>query len=191
MKPDFVQFETDFIAYLQTHLSEKLRYHNLQHTLDVTLAAELIALAENCTREEISLIKTAALLHDSGFVFRYAHNEELAVELAKEKLPAYEYSPEQIQHICEMIESTSLTYTPKHLHQKIIKDADCSYMASGMYIRAANNLYEELRLFGYDFTPEQWLEEQHKFLKSHVFYTTFALNNWEKHKQEILKNLPE
>ena len=58
---------------LLTGLSEKLTYHNLPHTLDVLKQVQRIGKEEGIMEEEdMFLLKTAALYHDTGFLSVYA-----------------------------------------------------------------------------------------------------------------------
>ena len=54
--------------------------------MDVCNAVEKIALNEGLVGEDVFLLKTAALYHDSGFVEIYEQNESIGEHLAEEAL---------------------------------------------------------------------------------------------------------
>lgn len=51
-------------------------------------AVDELARQENVDGESVTLLRTAALFHDSGFINQYSDNEALAVKMAEEVLPA-------------------------------------------------------------------------------------------------------
>jgi len=109
---------------LEKGLPTNLYYHNLKHTVDVYTQVELIGRAEGVDHEEMLLLRTAALFHDAGHLIDYDTHEEMAVKLAREILPEYQYSDEQINLISELIMSTKLPPQPKSLLEEIMCDAD-------------------------------------------------------------------
>ncbi|WKZ76369.1 MAG: HD domain-containing protein [Vicingaceae bacterium] len=56
---DFKNLELHILSFLKENLSDKLLYHNLQHSIDVAYFTEFIGKKENCTSLEITLLKTA------------------------------------------------------------------------------------------------------------------------------------
>ena len=56
-------------------------------TQDVLHAVIELGNAEKVTDDEMCLLKTAALFHDSGFLLGYQHHEMSSCNLAKEILP--------------------------------------------------------------------------------------------------------
>ncbi len=104
----FTDLQEIILDKLERELPKTLYYHNVKHTVDVVTEVELIGWAEGCTDEEILLLKTAALFHDAGHVISYKDHEERSCEIAREYLPKYGYSQEQIDRICEIIMATKL-----------------------------------------------------------------------------------
>ncbi|MDE3143212.1 MAG: HD domain-containing protein, partial [Bacteroidota bacterium] len=102
----FEQVYSFLIHKLETGLPNYIAYHNAQHTKNVIAAAEHLALAENIVGDEIVLLKTAALFHDSGFLQNHFEHETISCVLAKKYLPNYGYTHEQIEIICRMIMTT-------------------------------------------------------------------------------------
>src|ERR1044072_9071205 len=97
------------IERLRNELPKEHYYHGLSHTLDVLKAVENLAKGENITDPEtITLLKTAAVYHERGFLEKYTENEPIAVRLSQEILPQFGYSPEQIATIGRIIMATEL-----------------------------------------------------------------------------------
>lgn len=176
----------DFILEkLQLGLPENLYYHNLKHTVDVYTQVELIGRSENVTKEELLLLRTAALLHDAGHLIDYHTHEEMAVKLAREILPEFYYSERQIEIISELIMSTKLPPNPQNLLEQIMCDADLDYLGRTDFIPVSNMLYRELHEHGHVGTLHEWNELQLKFIENHSYFTKTAkrLRNVNKNSQ--------
>ena len=83
----FRKAEKFIIAFLKQHLPSILSYHDFNHTIDVLEAAVRIAIAENISKSDLLLLKTAALFHDSGFIYVYDNHEAEGCRLARTYLP--------------------------------------------------------------------------------------------------------
>lgn len=159
---------------LEKGLPKNLYYHNLKHTVDVYTQVELIGRAEGLSEEELLLIRTAALLHDSGHLIDYQYHEEMGVKLAKEILPKYQYSQEQIEIISTIIMATKMPPRPKNLMEKIICDADLDYLGRTDFIPVSNNLFRELNEHKKLDSQETWNKMQVKFIEQHQYFTQTA-----------------
>lgn len=174
---------------LEKELPSYLYYHNVKHTVDVVTEVELIGWAEGCTDEEILLLKTAALFHDTGHTIAYDNHEYYSTLLAREMLPKYNYTPEQIERICEIIMATKLPPKPKNLLEKIICDSDLDYLGRSDFIPVSNTLYEELKAQDKIGTLNDWNKMQVKFISGHQYFTKTARSLREVNKQEQIERL--
>lgn len=182
--------------YVKTLLEEKLSpllyYHNLAHTLDVASAAGRIAAEEGVTNEdEITLIKTAALFHDSGFVNVYERHEEEGCCIARRMLPQFGYDEFQIDRICEMIMATKVPHHPKSLYDHILCDADLDYLGRDDYETISNNLYKELIERGAVTSEHEWNAMQVQFLSWHRYWTKSTSEKRDAKKEEQLMRLKQ
>src|SRR5436190_19705879 len=101
-----MQFEKVYsflMPRLEKELPTYLAYHNAGHTRNVIEAVTRLAEGEHISDDDLQILKTAALFHDSGFLQQPDGHEEISCILAREHLPEYEYSDEQIEHICRII----------------------------------------------------------------------------------------
>jgi len=141
----FTDIQEVILDKLEKELPEYLYYHNVKHTVDVVTEVELIGWAEGCTDEEILILKTAALFHDAGHTVGYDNHEYQGTLLAREMLPEYNYTPDQIERICEAIMATRMPPDPKNLIESIMCDSDLDYLGRSDFIPVSNTLYEELK----------------------------------------------
>ena len=187
---DFEHMRSDILNKLKSMLPEEVIYHDLGHTLNVEKAAIRLGKLEGLHEEELLLLRTAALFHDTGFIFTYHQNELHAVRLMEQMLPKYGFTPEQIQQIREMILATSLDIEPVGLLQEILCDADHDYLGRADYYVVASKLRNEMIAFGIDLSEEDWIQMQIKFLgETHRFYTITAMNIRQKGKMNRLAEL--
>src|SRR5207237_4671668 len=96
------------IPKLEQELPPYLTYYNAQQTKDVVQAVEHLCNTESVTAREKKLLLSAALFHDAGFIKTYNGHEEQSCEMAREMLPNFNYSKEDIDVICDLIMATRL-----------------------------------------------------------------------------------
>lgn len=188
---NFEKVKEYVLKRLQNELPEDLYYHKLEHSLDVLQAAERIAAGEGVSEDEMVLVKTAAILHDTGFVNQYDKNEPLGCEIASTILPECAYAPEQIQMVCNMIMATALPQSPKTHLEDILCDADLDYLGREDFYPIAAELRQELQVHGRRFTDAEWLQFEIDFLESHQYFTGTSRQNRGPKKQEYLSELKE
>ena len=153
---------------LSNGLHENLTYHCVDHTLDVLESAERLAKLEGVNGHDLALIKTAALLHDLGFLESYKGHEEVSMRMASEMLPQYGYSDEDIAKIQGMIKSTEIPQTPSTKLEEIIADADLDYLGREDLFLIGQRLQYEWKMQGFISTLKEWHEKQLAFLKAHT-----------------------
>lgn len=186
-----LDLEEFIFGLLNTELPDKLLFHNLKHTKDVYTQAELLGRAENITTEEMLLLRTAALLHDTGFIQNYHNHEFSSIENCRKYLPKYKYSKEQIDFICNLILCTRKNFQPRNKLEEILIDANNDYFGRIDFINISGNLFKELRLFNGVKSEEEWFNNQIKMLEEHEFYTETARKLREISKEEQIANIKE
>jgi class 3 adenylate cyclase len=179
----FTDIQEIILDKLEKELPDYLYYHNVKHTVDVVTEVELIGWGEGCTDEEILMLKTAGLFHDAGHTVAYDNHEFYGTELAKEMLPKYNYTREQIDRICEIIMSTKLPPRPTNLLEDIICDSDLDYLGRSDFIPVSNTLYEELKAQNKIGALNDWNKLQVKFISGHQYFTNTARSLREVNKQ--------
>ncbi len=173
---------------LEKDLPSYLVYHNAQHTKNVIAAAEHLAKTENVYENDLILLKTAALFHDAGFLQQTDDHEEISCEIAKQHLPQYDYTPEQIEIICRAIKDTKIPQVAEDHLGQILCDADLYYLGANEYTANANNLFEEFKVT-HSLKDAEWQRQQIAFLSSHKYFTQTAIREREEQKQLSLQKL--
>lgn len=174
---DFEHMRNDVVNRLKALLPEDVIYHDISHTLNVEKAAERYARLEGVDEDNILLLRTAALYHDTGFMLQYHHNEEFAIQMAKSYLPRFGYSDEQIAVITDMIRATESHQEPQSLLAQIMCDADHDYLGRADYYNIANKLRLELENNNQHMSDIEWIEFQlHYLVNIHRYYTETAQN---------------
>jgi uncharacterized membrane-anchored protein YitT (DUF2179 family)/predicted metal-dependent HD superfamily phosphohydrolase len=174
---------------LETGLPTYLTYHDAHHTNNVIAAVEKLATAEHITGDDLTLLKTAALFHDAGFLQHHQDHEELSCKLARKYLPEFDYTHEEIERICNMIITTKLPQSAQDQLSRMLCDADLFYLGSGEYTDYADRLFREFKKLGVVKTLAEWQLKQAEFLAEHRYFTVTAATEREDGKQRNLEEL--
>jgi uncharacterized membrane-anchored protein YitT (DUF2179 family)/predicted metal-dependent HD superfamily phosphohydrolase len=177
------------INKLEKELPAYLSYHNAEHTKNVIAAVEHLATAENINGDELTLLKTAALFHDAGFLQQADGHEEISCIWARDHLPDYGYTDSQIEQICRIIMATRLPQSPSDQLGKILCDADLFYLGNENYSANADKLFKEFEQAGVVTTDSEWQLMQVEFISTHRYFTQSAEALLEKKKQQKLQEL--
>jgi uncharacterized protein len=185
----FEKVEQFMLQKLQNELPQHLSYHSVSHVKDVMQAALNIARQEGVQQQEQILLQTAALFHDSGFLFGAQEHERKSCNIAREYLPQYGYDAQQIEQICGMIMATKIPQSPQNHLEEILADADLDYLGRDDFFTIGNRLFDELSMFGIVSTERDWNMLQLRFLESHHYFTKTAIALRSEKKQEHLNYL--
>lgn len=177
------------LIQLANKLPKHLHYHNVEHVLDVIDSVERIGMDEHCSEHELIILKSAALLHDYGFIHDPNDHEKKSCELASEILPSYAYSQDSIHEILNMIMATKMPQRPNGKLSKILCDADLSYLGTDKYVARADLLRRENAAIGKVVDEKEWWLQQIDFLSHHHYFTQSAKNRLESVKQQMLSEL--
>ncbi len=187
----FTDLQEIILDKLTKELPSYLYYHDVRHTIDVVNQAELIGIGEGVDDENILILKTAALFHDVGHTIGYDNHEFFGTEIAREMLPKYNYTEEQIDLICEVIMATQMPPSPETLLQKIMCDSDLDYLGRRDFIGVSDTLYKELKEQDKIGSLNDWNKLQVKFLEVHQFYTDTSKRLREVNKQNQIARIQE
>jgi class 3 adenylate cyclase len=176
---------------LERELPKHLYYHDLKHTIDVTIGVEIIGSGEGVSAKEMLLLKTAALFHDFGQVKGSVGHEARSCEIAAEILPQFGYNLEEIDIIKGIIMATKLPPQPHTLLEQIICDADLDYLGRSDFIPVSDTLHRELKVQGLIGTLNEWNKMQIKFLSIHSFFTKTAQSLRHVNKEKQIERLKQ
>lgn len=185
----FTDLQEFILDKLEKELPKNLYYHNVKHTIDVVTQVELIGIGEGVTDEELLLLKTAALFHDTGHIISYNDHEYYSTVIAREILPKYYYTNSQIELICELIMATKLPPNPKNLLEAIMCDADLDYLGRSDMIPVSNLLFLELKERNKINDLKEWNKLQLEFISNHQYFTETARNLREVNKQKQIERI--
>ena len=183
------------INLLQHKILPVFTYHNLDHTLDVVDACSHLAALEGIDEENCQLLLIAAYYHDTGWIAisrmdadtynaGRALHEQRAVQIAREILPTYGFTPEEIETITRLIIATKLGHTPMDILEQVIADADMSPIGQNpsSFLRTNAALRRELKAFGMTVKDAEWYENQKEFLDRCSYYTASARELFDKNR---------
>ena len=183
---NFSELKSYIIGRLEKELDPCLTYHSARHTLDVMQSTQRLAESEGVDSEQKDLLLIAALMHDSGFLLSMDDHEDHGCILAREVLPEYGFTTDQIEEICKLIMATKLPQTPENLLEEIICDADLDYLGRKDFFTLGEGLFHEFLARGIVKDFCDWDNLQIKFLSSHQYFTKSSIAEREPLKQEHL-----
>lgn len=188
---DIVAAKQFVLEKLSKELSKDLAYHSVEHTLDVMTSARRLCEMEGLPYRQICLVETAALFHDIGFTKAYDGHEEISMQMARETLPGFGYSEEDIETVIKLIAATKIPQNPQNHMEEILADADLDYIGrDDMFLIGQSLQYEWYRI-GKIVSLREWHEIQMEFLKKHHYFTKSARKLREPKKQKNIRELEE
>lgn len=188
---NFGALKEDILIILKEQLPQNLYYHSLEHVLDVYDKSIHYANLEGVQEPELTLLASAALLHDIGFIKQLHNHEEAGCLISKELLPKYGYTETEISIICELIMATRIPQSPHSKLAKILCDADLDYLGRDDFWSIGNTLFRELLQLNSIKNEEEWNQLQVKFLEKHAYFTQYANESRAEKKALHLNKLRE
>ncbi len=170
-------------------LDPNLTYHSLAHTRDVYEQSVRIADAESISRDDLQLLRVAALFHDTGFLRTYVNHEQMSCRIFHEKTAGMHLSDAENETVEGLIMATKLPQQPHDHLQRIICDADLDYLGRDDFFAIGDLLRREFLHFGIVSSHEAWESMQLKFLSTHQYHTQNSRELREPVKQVNLKKL--
>ncbi len=187
---NYKSVEKFILSKLEYELDPRLTYHSVDHTVDVLESAIRLSKLEGLTANEIIILKTACLFHDTGMLVTYRGHEEASVQICLQTLPSYNYNEDQIEIICRMIQTTILPQCASQNLDKILCDADLDYLGRPDFFMIAHRLkYEWDVLKIHPTTLMEWYKIQKDFLSAHRYFTKSAIKLRQANKLENLKQI--
>jgi adenylate cyclase len=154
-----------------TLLPENLHFHKPEHARKVYNHAFLLCRSEEIGQEERLLVQTAALMLFTGLTQSYHNFENRSAVISREILPAFKYSEQQIDQVCNLILSTKQPLNPDNRLEKVIIDARMEYIGRPDYLAQVKLLHREMSDAGIRITEEQFRKEQIELLSDFDFHT--------------------
>ncbi|MAK36019.1 MAG: phosphohydrolase [Flavobacteriaceae bacterium] len=189
---DIVQAADDFILHLfKEKLPNTFTYHNYTHSKRVYKSINEIIENSEVSDTDATVLRLAALLHDTGYIHTREGHEEESVKIATKFLEEQGVSEEIIEGVKKCIMATKFKDTPNNALEEMIRDADASHFGKDYFKEASEFLRQELKLQGVkEYTAVEWREENILVLSDkHQYYSDYALKNWQRVKEDNLASL--
>lgn len=154
---------------------DHLYFHNAKRAKDLHTQTELIARAEEISPEEMLLVRTAALLVDSGIISNYYNHLVESVKFARDILPKFRYAAEQIDIICRLIISIDYITENTGKLEAIVSDAYLNYYGRVDYMENTLNLLKEAKMKNTGLDDKKWWDAQLEKMKNFRFKTPTGL----------------
>lgn len=175
---------THVTAFLSANLSEKLLFHNINHTYEVVEAVQEVGSQSGLSEKEMSIVEVAAWFHDCGYASTYIGHENESRKLAKVFLENFGCKKDFIDCVLNCIDSTKYPPRPLTMVEKVICDADLYHLSKSNYTAYENALRKEFEIFlELRYTDGEWIQKNRNFLSDHQYYTDFG--------KEVLSKLKE
>lgn len=163
------------LRFLEDNLSTHLRFHNVEHTIDVVAATRKICEVMEMDFHSTEMITAAAWFHDCGYAKVYAGHEEVSMEIAREFLYQLHGDENTIAIIIDCIAATKFPQQPNGLRQAILCDADMFHFTRvGYPAYAAALRYEFEYYLGNRYTDSEWIIFNCVTLADHTYSTSFG-----------------
>ena len=189
---DIIKETDEFILELfKNELSPTFLYHNYTHSKRVYKSINEIIEDSQINVKDATILRLAALLHDTGYIHKREGHEEESVKIAREFLESKDVEDDIIDGVEKCIMATKFKGTPNDKMEEFIRDVDASHFGKDYFEEASEFLRQELMSQDIEnFSPREWRDENIDVLvKKHQFYSEYALKNWQPVKEKNLAKL--
>jgi predicted metal-dependent HD superfamily phosphohydrolase len=187
---NFIEESENFVCtLLKDKLYDLYFYHDCSHTLEVVSAVKELSRAEKLSPLESEMVIIAAWFHDTGYIKGSENHENESVCIVSDFLKEKDKSDEYIEKVASIIQATTFDHVPQTLLEKIIRDADYFHFTKEDYPVKCNLLRKEWEVTNKaKYTDLEWAYENLKVLsQNHVYYTDYAIANWQTLKEKNIK----
>jgi adenylate cyclase len=170
----FMDLEEFVVNQMEKTLPANFYFHNLNFTIDIYTQCELLGRAEGLSDEELLIIRTAGLLQGMGYILDYHDPANRSASFAEEVLPGYKYDASQVTAIAALLRSREKDFEPTNNLERIYRDASLNYLGRPDFVELSDFLLKEINEHGRQYSPDEWLRKQERYLDEHPFYTEAA-----------------
>lgn len=171
----FIERTKEYAAgFIAENFTEKICYHNIDHTLEVVEAAEIIGKKCRISNRDLEIVIIAAWFHDTGYYLGCENHEAASADIAREYLTEQNIDKAFVDQVAKCILSTKIPQQPKSLLEKILCDADLYHLSTEKFFEKSELLWQEIKYHDNDMTPEYWLNMSKEFVEAHRYHTTYG-----------------
>jgi len=176
--------------YLTNNLSTDYNYHCINHTFEVVKNTEELGRGSFLSEKEFDIVVLAAWFHDVGYSKGGNEHEKISIDIAEKFLIANNFLIEDIEQVKKCIDATELTSIPNSLLEEILSDSDILHIGKKDYLEKSELLRQEFKKNqNKNYSDDEWIKENIKFLTEHNFYTKYAKNNYGPQRMKNIEKL--
>lgn len=165
----------NYVKDIFKRLPKNLTYHNWQHTAEVVNTAMKIGEHNGLDHVSVTLLKIAALFHDTGYVESYHNHEDHSINIVTDFLSKFSLEEDSLITIVDCIEATKIPQCPRSPLAEILCDADLAHFSSPDYLGYATRLRQEWSVWlDRNYEDKDWNMENLKVLLDHQYKTEFG-----------------
>ena len=180
-------------GYMNQLMPFKRYFHGIAHTAEVVNQCEELAQIYDVPWTDAQTLFLAAWFHDLGYADGHEDHENRSVSLALTFLQDFSLPIASMEVVKNLIYATRKPYAPLTLLEKIICDANASYMASPAYLVWSQMRKQEMEAFAeLIYKEKEWHARNIDMFLSHRYFTDHARLEWNKTKVtnfETIKHL--
>ena len=178
-------------SFFDTHVNEKLIYHNRKHTERVVEAAVQIAQHYQLNDAEFFIVKIAAWFHDIGYLTGEGPgHEERGARMAEAFLEGTGVDRGIIDSIRKCVLATQLPQRAVTLVEQIVCDADLYHLGTDDFSDRNKLMRKEAEaVHDRKISKDEWRKGTIRFLESHHYYTDYCRLLLNEKQQENLEKL--
>ena len=172
-------------------VSKSIRFHNIEHTLDVVTACMKMAEYYQLPEGDRLILSLAAWFHDTGYSSGKANDHEtVSVQIATDFLQKHNADPTLVQRVASAIKATRLPQSPTNQIEQILCDADLFHLGTDEFKEKGRLLREEFKTFSkIDISKKQWRKQNIAFLEAHQYFTSYGKEKLQPAKEQHLLEL--
>lgn len=170
-------------AYVQQQILENLSngylFHNYEHTAEVVEVAKKLAEKAGLSEEEKFVLLLAATFHDLGYIDGHKDHEQRSAALAETYLTEKKVDQGTINQVKQLILSTREECSPQNELEKILHDADWSFLGRKRFFRRSELLrMEHEQEYGKKYSIKKWNRFLLDLQLNTPFLTPWALDEY-------------
>ena len=153
------------IHFFKSKDTQKLLYHNLEHTQMVVANTEQIARHYHLGEKDFFVVMTAAWFHDTGYLNGDpAEHEQRGADIASRFLKDSGVEEETIQAVRQCVMATRMPQSPVTLAEKIVCDADLFHFGTADFAERNKLMRKESEWrTGKKISKNKWTERHYSF----------------------------
>ena len=178
--------------YLAENLPPQYVFHDYDHAEEVAEISRRLAKKAALEEEEALQLQLAAWFHDVGYSGGEEGHEERSAALARQFLSEKGIEEQHIQQIEQLIRSTRHENVPATPLEKILHDANYSFLGRKRFERRGQLLrLEEEQLAGEKYTILEWNRKLLDMQISTKFHTIWAQETFSRRKNKNIASHKE